>query len=135
MKKSLILAVLLILTFQGVGQTTETKARNNVISLSTYLPFVSLNYDRYVPLGERFGLIGTAGLLWYDGPIPLLAASVYTGSARHRVELGGTLVAFELPLIHLAYRYTGSNGFFAKVGLGYMPGEEGAPILGLGYSF
>jgi hypothetical protein len=138
MKRLILLACLLILSATGRAQIENGRVQSeqlNVISANAYVPFVSLNYERIFPYTEKMGFIGLVGLGLYDGPVSILAASVYTGGPIHRGELGATLIAWDLPLIHATYRYTHPNGFFGRTGLGYVAGEEGHPILSLGYSF
>ena len=116
-------------------EKTEYKPRKNSIYVQNFIVIPTVNYDRMIPLGNKFGFIPKIGLSYFDGIIPFFDASIYVGENKHFGELGLQYWAFEGISINTNYRYMARKGFLGKFGLQYIPGEEALPTIALGYSF
>ena len=88
-----------------------------------------------ISLSDKFGIFGKVGVGYYNEIVPLFEASFFYGNNKHIAEIGGGVWAFEGAMISANYRYRGEKGFLFKAGFTFVPGEEGAPLIGLGYSF
>jgi hypothetical protein len=129
---------------QDIQDNTNADQPLNTVSLTIYGLAPVAVYERLIPIHEKVGVIASFGGFYY-GDVYLgytVGATLYTGTPKHRAELGGAYLNDALTLAYGAYRYTGKNGLFAKGGLGYtfMPddgdGENGVvPILAIGYAF
>ena len=109
--------------------------RRNSVYFQNFIFIPSLNYDRVIPISDHFGLIPKVGFGYYDNIVPIIETSFFIGGNKHFGEIGGGYWDFEGAVININYRYMGGKGLLMKAGFSYIPGEEGFPVLSLGYSF
>jgi hypothetical protein len=126
-------------TAQYTQVVSKEKHHLNTVSLTVYGLAPIAVYERIIPIGVKFGVIGSIGGFYY-GDTYLgysLGATFYAGSTKHKGELGAVYLNEVLTIGYGAYRYTSSSGLFVKGGLGYVFMQEGGvvPILALGYAF
>ena len=135
----LLIFFVLLVTSSFAQETSKQKKydfpRRNSVYLQNFIIFPTLNYDRVIPINNHFGLIPKIGFGYYDEIVPIFETSFFLGGSKHFGEIGGGYWAFEGAVININYRYMGEKGLLIKVGFSYIPGEEGFPLLGLGYSF
>lgn len=139
-KKSLSLVLFMILAFTSFAQeySDEKKydfPKRNSIYVQNFIIFPTLSYDRVIPIKNNFGVIPKVGFGYYDIIVPIIESSLFLGGKRHFGELGLGWWAFEGAVINANYRYMGKKGLLIKGGFSYIPGEEGFPLLAIGYSF
>jgi hypothetical protein len=109
----------------------DYELRKNSVYAQNFIIFPSLYYDRMIPLSKHFGISPKVGI----GLISSIETTFYYGFNRHFGEIGaGYLISNGVDII-LNYRYMGKKGLLFKAGFNYIPGEEAAPLLAIGYSF
>ncbi len=147
MKKSVLICVMLLLGLRGLAQNAYLEPKHehrlNVVSLTVYGLAPIAVYERIIPFGDNFGIIGSVGGFYYgkDYLGYSLGATIYAGTPKHKAEFGGVYLNEVLSIAYGAYRFTGNSGLFAKGGLGYafMPGDDFesgvVPILAIGFAF
>ena len=109
--------------------------RRNSVYVQNFIIVPTINYDRIIPISDNFGLIPKVGFGYYDEIVPIFETSFFFGSNKHFGEIGGGYWAFEGAVLNINYRYMGKKGLLIKAGFAYIPGEEGFPLFGIGYSF
>lgn len=139
-KKSLFLIFFLFLVYISFAQESslEKKSnfpRKNSAYVQNFIILPTLNYERIIPFNEHSGLIPKIGFGYYDGIVPIIESSFFIGGNKNFGEIGVGWWAFEGAVINANYRYMGKKGLLIKAGFSYIPGEEGFPLLGIGYSF
>ncbi len=117
------------------SQIPSNKNRSNSIYLQNFIIIPTLNYDRVIPLNEDVGIIPKIGIGVAFTSMPVFDVSFYVKNGKHSIEVGAGYWDFEGSVINGNYRYIGNRGLLIKAGLHYIPGEEAAPIIAIGYSF
>ena len=88
------LLLICLLSFGASAQDTQVEAKENhrlnTVSLAVYGLAPVAVYERIVPLGEKFAVIGSVGGFYY-GDVYLgysLGATFYVGFPKHKGEFG-----------------------------------------------
>ena len=120
-------------------ENTVFYVRKNSIYLEWEYIFISLNYDRIIPLSNKLGLslrLGVMGSKILNKIRILGESTLLIGGLKHFFDPGIGIMYNErfLKFIRIGYRFQGSNGIlfrFAPILV------RGAPFFGIsiGYSF
>lgn len=137
MKRLFSILIMLILASDSLCQTIDSREykydfpRRNSFYAENFIFFPSIYYDRLIPINDHFGFLpGVGYALGF-----VVRGSFLAGNKNHMGTLGCNYWDFQGYFLTANYRYMGEKGFLFKIGYQYMPGEEGFPSIGFGYSF
>ncbi|MCG2590562.1 hypothetical protein [Rhodohalobacter sulfatireducens] len=139
--KKCILIILFLFTSSALlalnvnDQKEDAYPRKNSFYTQNFIIFPTANFDRILPVNDKVGFISKIGFGFYDTIVPILEASFFAHKKKSYGEFGLGYWGFAGAVINVNYRFMGRKGFLLKGGFSFVPGEEGFPLLGLGYSF